>query len=79
MTSVAIALALAAAACGEQAGNMMAPQGNALKPADIDAALGPEPGTDETLNVDSNSAVADELQVDANTTSEPPDASSDED
>jgi hypothetical protein len=42
-TSVIAALATAAAACGQgNSDNVMAPQGNALQPADVNAALGPE-------------------------------------
>ncbi len=37
------ALAIGASACGQgNSGNVMAPEANALTPAEVDAALGPE-------------------------------------
>jgi hypothetical protein len=50
----AVVVSLALAACGQgDSGNVMAPDVNALSPAQIDAALGPE-----VVNTDGNAAVA---------------------
>ena len=62
----AVTLAAATAACGgDDAGNVMAPEGNKLDPAQIDAALGPE----VTAN-DGNMAVSEVTPVDGATGNE---------
>ena len=49
--ATAIALALAAAACGQgNSDNVMSPEANALEPAEINAALGPEITANATAN-----------------------------
>ena len=49
--ATAIALALAAAACGQgNSDNVMSPEANALEPAEINAALGPEIATNATAS-----------------------------
>ena len=49
--ATAIALALAAAACGQgNSDNVMSPEANALEPADVNAALGPEIAANATVN-----------------------------
>jgi hypothetical protein len=52
LTNGAIAaLAIAAAACGQgNSDNVMSPQANALQPADVNAALGPEEMNATDLN-----------------------------
>ena len=47
----AIVLSLATAGCGDDSGNVMAPNANILDPAIIDAALGPEPGGEPDSNL----------------------------
>lgn len=66
-SAVVLALAVAAAACGQgNSDNVMAPEANALDPADVNAALGPEVTTPEAndMNAAGNlmdmNAVADE-------------------
>jgi len=69
-----IALAIAAAACGQgNSDNVMSPEANALDPADVNAALGPEitntPATTANdLNAAGNSTSANETTT--NTTTE---------
>lgn len=49
------ALAIAAASCGGGGSdNVMSPQANALSPAEVDAALGPETGNTADLNMAGN-------------------------
>jgi len=75
-TAALIALAIAAAACGQgNSDNVMSPEANALEPADVNAALGPEitntPATNMTandLNAAGNSTSANETTT--NTTTE---------
>ncbi|HWI76035.1 MAG TPA: hypothetical protein VNS53_03000 [Sphingomicrobium sp.] len=66
-TGALIALAIAAAACSQgNSGNVMAPEANALEPADVNAALGPEVNTSDMnmtandMNAFDNNAAADE-------------------
>jgi hypothetical protein len=50
-----LALAAAAAACGQgNSGNVMSPEANALQPADVNAALGPEVTNTTDLNATAN-------------------------
>ena len=54
-TGAIAALALAAAACGQgNSDNVMSPQANALQPADVNAALGPEDMNGVDLNQAAN-------------------------
>lgn len=56
-----LTIALAASACSQgSSDNVMSPQGNALQPADINAALGPEVMNTPDMNVSSNEAMANE-------------------
>jgi hypothetical protein len=49
------ALALATAACGQgNSDNVMSPEANALEPADVNAALGPEVTNTSGANVTAN-------------------------
>jgi hypothetical protein len=51
-TSAIVALAIAAAACGQgNSDNVMSPEANALQPADVNAALGPEDMNATDLNM----------------------------
>ncbi|HEX2803663.1 MAG TPA: hypothetical protein VHN55_06740 [Sphingomicrobium sp.] len=64
----AAALATAAAACSQSSSdNVMAPEANALDPADVNAALGPEITTPET------NMTANDVNSDANDSSGPDD------
>lgn len=50
-----VALAIAAAACGQgNSDNVMSPEANALQPADVNAALGPEDVNATDLNMTAN-------------------------
>lgn len=50
-TAGIVVLAVAAAACGQGGSeNVMSPEGNALAPADVNAALGPEVTNTQELN-----------------------------
>jgi hypothetical protein len=50
-----VALAIAAAACGQgNSDNVMSPEANALQPADVNAALGPEDMNATDLNMTAN-------------------------
>lgn len=50
-----LALAIAAAACGQgNSDNVMSPEANALQPADVNAALGPEDVNATDLNMTAN-------------------------
>ena len=54
-SAAVVALAVAAAACGQgNSDNVMAPEANALQPADINAALGPEVTNTTDLNMATN-------------------------
>lgn len=48
-------LAMAAASCGQgNSDNVMSPEANALQPADVNAALGPEVTNTSDVNMTSN-------------------------
>lgn len=50
-----VALAIGAAACGQgNSDNVMSPEANALQPADVNAALGPEDVNASDLNMTAN-------------------------
>jgi hypothetical protein len=50
-----LALAVAAAACGQgNSGNVMSPEANALQPADVNAALGPDVTNTTDMNALAN-------------------------
>ena len=54
-TSAMLALAIAAAACGQgNSDNVMSPEANALQPADVNAALGPEATNTTDMNMTAN-------------------------
>lgn len=56
-----LTIALAASACSQgSSDNVMSPQGNALQPADVNAALGPEVTNTPDMNVRSNEVTANE-------------------
>lgn len=58
-TMAVAALAIAAAACGQgNSDNVMSPEANALQPADVNAALGPEITNTPDMNVTSNDAAS---------------------
>jgi len=68
------ALATATAACGQgDSGNVMAQEGNALTPAQVDAALGPElaNGGDNQINGVEGNAVEESEAVEAADAAEP--------
>lgn len=70
-TGAILALAIAAAACGQgNSDNVMSPEANALEPADVNAALGPE---------DTNTSAIPELEAnEINTVTVPVDNGGDE-
>jgi hypothetical protein len=54
-TAAFVALALAAAACSQgNSDNVMSPEANALEPADVNAALGPEVTNTPDMNMTAN-------------------------
>lgn len=54
-TAMIAALAIAAAACGSSKDeNVMSPEANALEPADVNAALGPDVTTTAEPNLEAN-------------------------
>ena len=62
MTAVAAA-AIAAAACNQgNSDNVMSPEANALTPAEVNEALGPETGNATELNVSSNDLATNEAE-----------------
>jgi hypothetical protein len=54
-TAAMAALAIAAAACSQgNSDNVMSPEANALEPADVNAALGPEVTNTPDMNMTAN-------------------------
>lgn len=75
--AAAVALAVAAAACSQGiSDNVMSPEANALDPADINAALGPEVTTTSEENVTANDVDEAANVVDNGAAEEPTDDNS---
>lgn len=67
-SAATLALAVTAAACGQgNSDNVMAPEANALQPADVNAALGPEVANTPDMSLGANDLAAN----DANSTQAP--------
>ena len=63
LTAVAAA-AIAAAACSQgNSDNVMSPQANALEPAEVNEALGPETANTTDLNVSANDLATNDAQA----------------
>lgn len=61
--TVVAAAAIAAAACSQgNSDNVMAPQANALEPAEVNEALGPETANTTDLNVSANDLATNESE-----------------
>ena len=59
--SAAAAVAIAAAACSQgNSDNVMSPQANALTPAEVNEALGPETSNSTDLNISANDLATNE-------------------
>lgn len=57
------AAAIAAASCGQgNSDNVMAPEANALTPAEVNEALGPETGNSTDLNISANDLATNEAE-----------------
>ena len=62
LTAIAVA-AIAAAACSQgNSDNVMAPEANALTPAEVNEALGPETGNSADLNDSANDLATNEAE-----------------